>query len=97
MDGLHFSFPWAQATIRHQSEKPASYLDGCDLRHVVGVHSVAMSDETYSLIMALSALAYAVVLWLHFRRGRILRKLKRQLEEQGYKLDPPEPPTPDNR
>jgi hypothetical protein len=62
---------------------------------VVGVHSVAMSDETYSLIMALSALCYAVVLWLHFKRGRILRKLKRQLEEQGKLTPPAEPPTPD--
>ena len=58
---------------------------------------VAMSDETYSLIMALSALAYAAVLWLHIRRGRILRKLIRELEEQGKLPPAAEPPTTDNR
>lgn len=46
-----------------------------------------MSDETYSLIMALSALAYAVVLYLQFRRGRILRRLLRSLREQGLLKD----------
>ena len=45
-----------------------------------------MSDETYSLIMALSAIGYAVVLWLRFRQARIVRKLLRELEKQGHDL-----------
>ena len=42
-----------------------------------------MSDETYSLIMALSALGYAIVLFLRFRQGRILKRLLRSLEASG--------------
>jgi len=54
-----------------------------------------MSEEAYSLIAALTALAYGVVLWLRFRQQRILRRildslteaqreeLKKALQQQG--------------
>ena len=38
-----------------------------------------MSDETYSLVMIVSALAYAAVLWLRARQGRILKRILRSL------------------
>jgi hypothetical protein len=41
-----------------------------------------MSDETYSVVMLFTCLALLAVLWLRFRRGRLMRKLLRELEEK---------------
>ena len=41
-----------------------------------------MSEEAYSLIAALTALAYAVVLWLRFRQQRILKRILASLTEE---------------
>ena len=45
-----------------------------------------MSDGAYALVMALSALGYAAVLFLRWRQGRILKRLLESLERDG-KLD----------
>ncbi|HVR38285.1 MAG TPA: hypothetical protein VMU84_04265 [Thermoanaerobaculia bacterium] len=44
-----------------------------------------MSDEAFSLWMALTCLALIVVLWLQFSRARIMRRLLRSLEESEAK------------
>jgi len=44
-----------------------------------------MSDEAYSLVMALTCLALIAVLWLRWRQGRILKRLLKSLEEQQKK------------
>ena len=44
-----------------------------------------MSEETYALISALTVIAYAAVLWLRWRRGRILRRLLKSIEESNKK------------
>ena len=45
-----------------------------------------MSDEAYSLVLALSALGYAAVLFLRWRQGRMMKRLLERLEAEG-KLD----------
>jgi hypothetical protein len=45
-----------------------------------------VSDDAYGLIMAISALLYAVVLFLRWRQGRILKRLIKSLEKDG-KMD----------
>ncbi len=46
-----------------------------------------LSDEAYSLVMALSCLCYIAVLFLQWRRGRIVRKLMRLLEQQKQQIE----------
>jgi hypothetical protein len=61
-----------------------------------------MSDETYSLVAILSALAAAGALWSMARRGQLMRRLRRSLDaEQLRRLDadarentPATPPIP---
>jgi hypothetical protein len=45
-----------------------------------------MSDETYSIFMILGAIASGAVLWLHFLRGRAMRRLLKSLRETNPEL-----------
>ena len=45
-----------------------------------------MSEEAYSLIALITCLLYAVVLWLQFRRARILRRLLRSLTDEQKRV-----------
>ena len=49
---------------------------------MIELHSLVMSDETYSLVAIVSSLALMAVLWLRFRQGRILRRLMRSLTDE---------------
>ena len=49
------------------------------------LHSLVMSDETYSLVMIVSSLALIAVLWLKFRQARILKRLMRSLTDEQLK------------
>ena len=60
---------------------------------VMELHSLVMSDETYSLVAIVSSLALMAVLWLRFRQGRILRRLMRSLTDEQLRaagLDVPQ-------
>lgn len=45
-----------------------------------------MSDGCYSLVLIASSICYAVVLFLRWRQGRILKRLIKSLEKDG-KMD----------
>ena len=49
------------------------------------LHSLVMSDETYSLVMIVSSLALIAVLWLKFRQARSLKRLMRSLTDEQIK------------
>ena len=53
------------------------------------VHCPHMSDDAYALVMALTCLAYLLVLYHRFRQGRALKRLMRLLEESGSSTTPP--------
>ena len=52
---------------------------------MIELHSLVMSDETYSLVMIVSSLALIGVLWLRFRQARILKRLMRSLTDEQLK------------
>jgi len=49
-----------------------------------------MSEEAYSLIAAITAILYAIVLYHRWQQGRAMRRLKKLLDEQE-RTDKPAP------
>jgi hypothetical protein len=54
-----------------------------------------MSEEAYSLIAALTAIAYGFVLYHRWQQGRALKRLKRLLEDQANAVTPAPGESPD--
>ena len=53
------------------------------------VHCSRMSDGAYALVMALTCIAYLLVLYHRFRQGQAVKRLTRLLEERGSSTTPP--------